>query len=104
MKYSKPFTFLFPLSHKVVREFKIVTEHVGDLEVSGTAYFNPEHSMLDIFERYHADVDFIKWNGTNIKEVLEVLSGIEEIEEAAAKHAAYVFAQVENDLYERRSA
>jgi hypothetical protein len=44
--------------------------------------------MLDIFDRYHVDVDFVKWQGTDIKPVLEVTGAMEEIIEAAIRYFA----------------
>ncbi len=89
-KVKKEFVFHYPLKHKVVRDLKIVTEHVGDLTVEGIGYFNPMASPIDVFERYTVDIDFVKWNGTDIKPVLEVISGLEEIEEAAIRYFAHL--------------
>jgi hypothetical protein len=88
---TKDFRFTFPLKHKVVRDLKIVTEHIGDLEVEGVGYFNPTASRLDIFDRYAVDIDFIKWNGADIKPVLEITGGIEEIIEASIRYFAHDF-------------
>ena len=94
-KTRKSFAFHYPLKHKVVRNLKIVTEHVGDLEVEGVGYFNPSASVLDIFDRYTVDIDFVKWNGTDIKPVLEVTGAMDEITEAAIRFFAHEF---ENSL------
>lgn len=94
-KAKKDFMFRYPLKHKVVRDLKIVTEHVGDLEVECIGYFNPKASVLDIFERYAVDIEWIKWNGTDIKPVLEVTGTMEEITEAAVRHFAHL---LENEL------
>jgi len=91
-KSSKTFTFHYPLRHKVVRDLKIVTEHVGDLVVEGTGYFNPAASVLDIFDRFAVDIDFVKWNGTDIKAVLALAGMMDEITEAAVRHVAGTFA------------
>ena len=85
------FSFHYPLKHKVVRDLKIVTEHIGDLKVEGVGYFNPSASALDIFDRYNVDIDFVKWNGYDIKPVLEVTGAIEEIQEAAVRYFAGAF-------------
>ena len=90
-KIKKEFTFHYPLKHKVVRDLKIVTEHVGDLVVEGVGYFDPSANVLDIFERYAVDVDFVKWNGTDIKPVLEVTGAMEDVEEAAIRYFANYF-------------
>ena len=90
-KTKKEFAFHFPLKHKVVRDLKIVTEHVGDLEIEGMGYFNPNASLLDIFDRYGVDIDFVKWNGTDIKPVLEVTGAMDEITEAAIRYFAQTF-------------
>lgn len=96
MKHTtKDFRFYFPLKHKVVRDLKILTEQVGELQVEGTGYFNPSASRLDIFDRYAVDIDFVKWNGTDIKPVLEVTGGMEDIIEASIRYFAGAF---ENEL------
>ena len=38
---TKNFDFQFPLNHKIVRNLKIVNEHIGDLQVEGSASLNP---------------------------------------------------------------
>ena len=88
---TKDFKFYYPLKNKVVRDLKIVTEHVGDLEVEGVGYFDPSASMLDIFDRYSVDIDFVRWNGTDIKPVLEVTGGMDEIIEASIRYFANEF-------------
>lgn len=93
-KISRPFEFNYPLSQKVVRNLKIVVEHVGDLTISGMAYMDPRESVLSD-SRYSVDIDFIKWNGTDIKPVLETIGDMNEVGEAALRHAAYVFADEE---------
>ncbi|HVF81949.1 MAG TPA: hypothetical protein VM884_08445 [Flavisolibacter sp.] len=85
---AQEFSFHFPLKHKVVRDLKIITEHVGDLEVEGIGYFDPSASALDIFDRYNVDIDFVKWNGADIKPVLEVTGAMDEIQEAAVRYFA----------------
>jgi hypothetical protein len=88
---AKEFLFHYPLKHKVVRDLKIVTEQVGELVIEGVGYFNPSASVLDIFERYSVDIDFVKWNGTDIKPVLEVTGTMDEITEAAIRYFANEF-------------
>ena len=92
---TRDFRFSFPLKHKVVRDLTIVTEHVGDLQVEGVGYFNPSASRLDIFDRYSVDIDYVKWNGADIKPVLEITGGMDEIIEASVRHFATTF---ENQL------
>jgi hypothetical protein len=91
MRIHKEFTFHYPLKHKVVRDLKIVTDHVGDLVVEGIGYFDPSASVLDIFDRYSVDIDFVKWNDTDIKPVLEVTGSIDEIVEASIRYFASEF-------------
>jgi hypothetical protein len=91
MRIHKEFTFHYPLTHKVVRELKIVTEHVGDLVVEGVGYFDSTASVLDIFDRYSVDIDFIKWNGTDIKPVLEVTGAMDDVVEASIRYFANEF-------------
>jgi hypothetical protein len=91
-KVSRDFLFHYPLKHKVVRDLKIVTEHVGDLVIEGLGYYDSSANILsNIEERYAADIDFVKWNGVDIKPVLEVCGGLEEIEEATIRHLASLF-------------
>ena len=54
-------------------------------------YFNPSASVLDIFDRYAVDIDFVKWKGTDIKPVLEVTGAMDEIVEAAIRYFAHEF-------------
>jgi hypothetical protein len=91
MRIHKEFTFRYPLKHKVVRDLKIVTEHIGDLTVEGVGYFDPSASVFDIFDRYSVDVDFVKWNGTDIKPVLEVTGAMDDVVEAAVRYFASDF-------------
>jgi hypothetical protein len=90
-KRTKDFTFHYPLKHKVVRDLKVITVHVGDLIVEGKGYLNPSASVLDIFDRYMVDIDFVKWNGTDIKPVLEVTDRMDDIIEAAIRFVAEDF-------------
>jgi hypothetical protein len=91
-KVSREFSFHYPLTQKVVRNYRIVTEHVGDLVVEGTAYFNPAVSPFDTENsRYDVDIDFVKWNDTDIKPVVEVSGMLEDITEAAIRYAPNLF-------------
>jgi hypothetical protein len=92
-RIEKEFVFHYPLKHKVVRDLKIVTEHVGDLVIEGTGYFNPDASPIDVFDRYSVDIDFVKWNGTDIRPVLEVTGQLEDLEEAAIRYFANLLEQ-----------
>lgn len=94
---TRDFRFSFPLKHKVVRDLKIVTEHIGNLQVEGVGYFNPSASRLDIFDRYSVDIDFVKWNGNDIKAVLEITGGMEEIIEASVRYFASSFGKELNN-------
>jgi hypothetical protein len=87
-KIQKDFSFHYPLRQKVVRNLKIVTEEVGELVVEGTGYFDPSASVLDIFDRFTVDIDFIRWQGTDIRPVLEVTGTMDEIQEAAIRYFA----------------
>jgi hypothetical protein len=87
-RLEKPFIFYFPLKHKIVRDLRVVTEHVGDLVIEGTGYFNPDASPIDVFDRYSVDIDFVRWNGTDIRTVLEVTGQLEDLEVAAIRYFA----------------
>jgi hypothetical protein len=88
-KRATRFSFIYPLQHKVVRDLKIITEQAGILEVEGVGYFDPSASVLDIFDRFAVDIDQVKWKGNDIKTVLEITGGLEEITEAALRHFAW---------------
>lgn len=89
---TKPFDFSFPLQHKIVRDLKIVNEHIGDLHVEGSAALNASVSILShLDERYSVDIDFVRWNGTDIKPVLELTGLMDDIQEAALRHCASLF-------------
>jgi hypothetical protein len=91
-RLAKNFDFSFPLQHKIVRNLKIVNEHVGDLQIEGSASVNPSVSILShLDERYSVDIDFVKWNGTDIKPVLELTGLMEDIQEAALRHCIALF-------------
>lgn len=91
-RVTKEFQFPFPLNHKIVRDLRLVNEHVGDLVVEGSASFNPSVSVLShLDERYEVDIDFIKWNGTDIKPVLELTGLADDIQEAALRYCASLF-------------
>jgi hypothetical protein len=91
-RVDKNFEFRFPLQHKIVRNLKIVNEHVGDLQVEGSVQLNPSVSILShLDERYTVDIDFVKWNGTDIKLVLELTGMMDEIQEAALRHCVSLF-------------
>jgi hypothetical protein len=91
-RIKKDFTFQFPLNHKIVRDLRIVNEHVGDLVVEGAASFNPSATILShLEERYEVDIDFIKWNGTDIRPVLELTGLADDIHEAALRHCVALF-------------
>lgn len=91
-RVTKEFQFHFPLNHKIVRNLRLVNEHVGDLLVEGSASFNPSVSALShLDERYEVDIDFIKWNGTDIKPVLELTGMTDDIQDAALRYCASLF-------------
>lgn len=89
---ATPFDFSFPLNHKIVRNLKIVNEHIGDLHVEGSALSNASVSVLShLEERYTVDIDFVKWNGADIKPVLELMGMMDDIQEATLRYIASLF-------------
>ena len=85
-KLQKEFGFSFPLSHKIVRNLRIVKEHIGDLEVEGSVSFNPSVGRLTRLEdRYEVEIDYIRWQGTDIKPVLELTGLMDEVQDAALR-------------------
>lgn len=89
-KIRKEFTFNFQLKHNVVRDLKIVTEKICDLEVECVGYFDPNVSKLNIHDRYSVDIDFIRYEGKDIKPVLDVTELTCDIEEAALLELARI--------------
>lgn len=91
-RIKKDFAFQYPLTQKVVRNCKLVTDHIGNLLVEGTGYFNTTANVFDNDNsRYDADIDFVKWNGTDIKPVLEVTGLMDTIAEAAIRYVSTIF-------------
>jgi hypothetical protein len=93
-KQSKEFHFIYPLTQKVVRDLRIVTEHVTDLHISGTAYKDTSDSAFieDESDRFSADVDCVLYLNRNIKDVLTAFNvDLDPIEAAAKSHAQYLF-------------
>lgn len=87
-KVRQDFIFNYPLKHKVVRDLRIVTEYVGDLEIIGTGTLDKNFSRMEADERYTVDIDFVKWNGTDIQPVLDMMHQMDEIHEAAVRYFA----------------
>lgn len=97
-KLRQEFEFNYPLKQKKVRDLKIVTDYVGDLIITGTAYCDPSISAIDLEgDRYSVDIDFVKWNGTDIRPVLEVMGVMDDIEEAVLRNASRLFNQKQED-------
>lgn len=84
-------TFTFPLNRKVVRNLRIVTEHIGDLEVTYTGYCNTAYSNLEPDERYSVDIESITFNGAEVLPLIDGLGSLDEIIESALNNCAYVF-------------
>jgi len=91
-RIEKTFAYSFPLTQKVVRNCQLVTEHIGDLMIEGVGYYDPTVSRLDTeHNRYDADIAFIKWNGADIKPVLEVTGMMDDITDATVQYIATLF-------------
>jgi hypothetical protein len=106
MKKTLDFSLSYPLIQKVVRNLKIVSETVGELTLTGTAYMDPTVPLIEVESRYTVDIDFVRHEGHDIKAVLEVTGGMEDIEGYCIRKVARMFeeTELENDLYERREA
>lgn len=91
MKLHQDFQITYPLTQKVVRDLKIVTEHLGDLIIEGTAYCDTNYSKIEVDDRYSVDIDYIKFNGTDIKPVIEVSGMIDDVTEFCIVKAASLF-------------
>lgn len=88
-KVKKIFQFNYELKHTVVRDLRIVKETVGFLTVECVGYFNKNASPIDaIYDRYAVDIEFVRWEGADIKPVLEVTGSMDEIEESAVRYFA----------------
>lgn len=87
---QQDFSFDFPLIERGWKKGRVTTTHVGTLNISGIAYKDTRISILES-GRYTADIDFVMFNGTDIKPVLFAMDKMEEIEQAAEQHAAFVF-------------
>ena len=87
----KNFSFKFPVKQKIVRDLRIVIDHVGDLVISGTAYFNPQASLLEMDERFGVDIDFATWNGMDVKNLLDAMGCFDEVNDAALRAASELF-------------
>jgi hypothetical protein len=90
MPQSKPFRFTHTFSQKVVRDLKIVEEYL-DVEVSGSGKMHKNFSCLEIDERFSADIDFVIWKGKDVKELIEFMGCLEEVQEAALRAVANLF-------------
>jgi hypothetical protein len=91
-RYQKTFVFEFPLVDKVVRNLKIVNETIGVLIIEGSCFQNqnvPATAPLD--EQYNVDIDFCKWNSTDIKPVLEYTGMMEDIYRAAYQRVVRIY-------------
>jgi hypothetical protein len=89
-KIRKEFTFNFPLKHNVVRNLKVVTETICLLEVECVGYYDPTVSKLNIHDRYSVDIDFIRYEGKDIKPILDVTELMDDIEQAALLELASI--------------
>ncbi len=85
---SMNFTFSYPLKHKIVRDLRIVTVHIGDLVVEGQGHMTSNACSLSAADCFAIDIDFIRWNGTDIKPVLELTGQLTDVEEAALRYVA----------------
>ena len=92
MKKTVQFRFTYTLTKQAVRDLKIVVDKLS-LEVSGTGYFYPNNSVLDIHDRFSADIDYVVYHGKDVKELLDFTGSLEEIEEAAVKYVAKIFTE-----------
>jgi hypothetical protein len=95
MKKRIDFVTAFPLKQKVVRDLKIITDHLSDIKISGVAYFNPHASKLLLDERYAVDIENIEGN---ILDVLNCGVSIEEIYDYCYRYAATLFENEESKV------
>jgi alpha-glucosidase (family GH31 glycosyl hydrolase) len=94
-KVSKPFYFTYPHTKIVVdlsRGRGYSTVHICDLDIQGKVYHHTHSSVLDAPEdRFEADIDYIMYEGNNIKEVLEPTDLFDKIYSACIAHASLLF-------------
>ncbi len=69
-KIQQNFSFVYPLKEIITNSLGLHTRHIGDLTIEGIGYCDPKATTLDIFERYHYHIEYIKKDGTDFKEEL----------------------------------
>lgn len=85
---KREFSFPYKLTHKVVRDLKLQDETIGELMVDCVGFFNPNVSPIDVHDRYSVEIDFIRWNGTDIKAVCDFFDATSDILDAATRYFA----------------
>jgi hypothetical protein len=90
----QPFSLQFPLTHKVVRNLRIVTEKVGTLLIKGTRCYSPYTND------YAVSIDAIYYEGVNVLPLIQLVNMYEEIEEWCYRQMTDLFASEEVYYYE----
>lgn len=94
-KISRYFQFNFPLNKRIVKDLRLLTLHVGDLQVFGKAYYDQSIPYFSTDEsRYSVEIESLKWNGTEVLDLFQVTqldTILADIEEAAIQHASFLF-------------
>jgi hypothetical protein len=68
MKKQRSFTLTYPLTHKVVRDLKIVDELAAKLTVEGSVYPSGD-----------VDIDFVWYGGEDLRAILEAVDYLDTI-------------------------
>lgn len=87
-KVTKSFSFPYPLKHKVVRDLKIVTETIGVMQVNCIGYEDTTALKTEPYDRYAVDVEAVIFDGVDVRPVLEVTGGLDDVTEAAIRYFA----------------
>lgn len=92
MKLFKSFQFIFPYNKIVFKNGRKQYEHIADLTIEGVAEHWPNVSKMEpAHDRFNVDIDFVKYNGIDVKPLLEESALMDEISDAAFNHAAFIF-------------
>ncbi len=95
------FAFYYPITTQkvdITRKNGIRYDHVTDLLITGIGnVIEGSGDLLPIKDRYSIHIDMIKYEGTDIYPIQEVLDSIENIESACFHHVHRMFVQYESN-------
>jgi hypothetical protein len=97
-KKSKPFTFTYLHTQKVIRDCKYV-DQITELIVKGVGYCDTSVSRQDIEERYDFDLNSIE--GMTPLEILQSEVSLDKIHEEALQAVSEMFDAEPSDLFKQ---